>query len=98
MSSPSFIEMSSKRWSSARVSATPSSTFSLTVLFGSSCGSCGRMATFVPGAGPALVAVPLDRLVRTELRLLRQIADLEPGRRPRLAEEFLVDARHDPEQ
>ena len=41
-SSPSFIEISSKRLSSALVSATPSSTFSSTFLLGSSCGSCGR--------------------------------------------------------
>ena len=54
--------------SSARVSATPSSTFSLTVFVGSSCGSCA------------------------------QVADLEARRRPRLAEEVLVDARHDAQQ
>ena len=68
MSSPSFIETSSKRCSSARVSATPSST------------------------------LLLDVLGRVELRLLRQVADLEARRRPRLAEELLVDAGHDPQQ
>ena len=68
MSSPSFIETSSKR--------------------------CEQRA----GLGDALVDVLLDGLGRIELRLLRQVADLEARRRPRLAEELLVDARHDAEQ
>ena len=42
MSSPNFALISSKRVSSARIGATPSSTLPSTFLDGSSCGSCGR--------------------------------------------------------
>ena len=46
-------EISSKRWSRARFSATPSSTFPRTSLAGSSSGSCGRKPTVAPGASRA---------------------------------------------
>ena len=46
----------------------------------------------------AVLDVAADVLGLVELRLLRQVADLEPGRRPRLADDVLVDAGHDPEQ
>ncbi|MNG89271.1 hypothetical protein D3C79_481300 [compost metagenome] len=37
-------------------------------------------------------------LARIELRLLRQVADVDVGHRTGFAVEFLVDARHDPQQ
>ena len=50
------------------------------------------------GLGDTLVDVALHVLLRVELRLLWQVADLEPRRRPRLAEEVLVLACHDAQQ
>ncbi len=38
------------------------------------------------------------RLVRVQLRFLRQVANVDVGHRTGFAVEFLVDARHDPQQ
>jgi hypothetical protein len=51
--SANFALMSSKRWSSARTSATPCCTLPSTSSDGSSWGSCGRKPTRTPGVGRA---------------------------------------------
>src|SRR5690606_36616268 len=48
--------------------------------------------------GDALLDGLPNGLLRIELRLLREVADLDARLRARLAVEILVDARHDPEQ
>jgi hypothetical protein len=51
-----------------------------------------------PLVGDGLLDILADILGRVELRLLRQVSDLRPLRRPRLALKILVDARHDAQQ
>ena len=60
---------SSKRSSSALVSATPSRTLPATSLVGSSSGSCGRYPTFTPSAAQASPVIPVSIPAMTRSRV-----------------------------